>query len=344
MALKRQTFSSPMRFNLTRFNFTRFKNWLQPPWCKAFLLTIVAAGLAVNGIAWMQARAMTHYIEGKDRTTRPEKLSLAEKVGVVLTGVRFPRPVNYQTPEKIGLAYETHQIELSNEEKLEAWFVPVVSPRGIVLLFPPYGGSKQSLLAPGKILHDLGYELLLVDFRGVGGSSGSDTTLGVREAEDVVQAIAYVQRRWSGRPIVLYGASMGAAAVMRAIAHERVSPTAIILESPFDRLLNTVRHRFEAMGIPSFPAAELIVGWGGWQQHIDGFAHNPIEYAKQIKCPTLLMYGKDDKRVTLQEVQAIFDHLPGQKQFAVFSGVGHGSLATDAPLKWKQQVQNFLQN
>jgi hypothetical protein len=43
-------------------------------------------------------------------------------------------------------------------------------------------------------------------------------------------------------------------------------------------------------------------------------------------------------------VQAIFDHLPGQKQFAVFSGVGHGSLATDAPLKWKQQVQNFLQN
>jgi pimeloyl-ACP methyl ester carboxylesterase len=321
----------------------RFKDWLQLSWCKALLLTLLAAGLAVNGIAWMQARAMTHYVEGGERTTRPEKLSLAEKVGVVLTGARLPRPVNTQTPEKIGFAYETHQIEISNEEKLEAWFVPVASPRGIVLLFPPYGGSKQSLLAPSKILHDLNYELLLVDFRGVGGSSGSDTTLGVREAKDVAQAVAYAQQHWSGRPIVLYGASMGAAAVMRAIAQERVSPTAIILESPFDRLLSTVRHRFEVMGIPSFPAAELIVGWGGWQQHIDGFTHNPIEYAKEIRCPTLLMYGKADQRVTLQEVKSIFDQLPQQKQFAVFSGVGHGSLATDNPLQWKQKVQSFLQ-
>ncbi|UBF27196.1 alpha/beta hydrolase [Kovacikia minuta CCNUW1] len=320
-----------------------FKNWLRLSWHKALLLTLLTSGFAVNGIAWMQAYSMTHYVAGGERTTRPEKLSLAEKVGVVLTGVRLPRPANHQTPEQIGLGYETIQIEISNEEKLEAWFVPVASTRGIVLLFPPYGGSKQTLLAPGKILHDLGYELLLVDFRGVGGSSGSDTTLGVREAKDVARAVAYTQQRWSGRPIVLYGASMGAAAVMRAIADEGVSPTAIILESPFDRLLNTVRHRFDAMRLPSFPAAELIVWWGGWQQGINGFAHNPVESAKEIECPTLLIYGEDDKRVTLQEVKSIFDHLPGQKQFAVFSGIGHGSLAIDNPVKWKQQVQNFLQ-
>jgi uncharacterized protein len=70
--------------------------------------------------------------------------------------------------------------------------------------------------------------------------------LGVREASDVVLAVGYVQQKWSGRPILLYGASMGAVAVMRAIAQLGIKPTAVILESPFDRLLNTVRHRFEA--------------------------------------------------------------------------------------------------
>lgn len=290
----------------------------------------------------MQARAMTHYVEAGERTAKPEELSLTEKAWIVLTGVRLPRPTNYQTPQNVGLRFETHQIAFPDGERLEAWFVPSQVSRGVVILFPPYGTSKQTLLAPSKIFHDLGYDALLVDFRGVGGSSGSDTTLGVREAKDVAQAVAYVQQTWADRPIILYGASMGAVAVMRAIAEEGIAPTAVILESPFDRLLSTVRHRFEAMGIPSFPGAELIVWWGGWQQGIDGFAHNPVEYAKEIKCPVLLMYGEYDKRVTLQEVKSILDTLPGRKQLVVFSAFGHGSLASDEPQKWKQKVQQFL--
>jgi uncharacterized protein len=321
----------------------RLKFWLQSPWYKAVLLTFLLSGIALNGIAWMQARAMTHYVKDGERTAKPERLSLSEKAWIVLTGVELPRPINHQTPQAVGLPYQTHQIVLPDGEGLEAWFTPSDSSRGVVLLFPPYGASKQALLAPSKIFHELGYDTLLVDFRGVGGSSGSETTLGVREAKDVAQAVSYVQQKWSGRPILLYGASMGAVAVMRAIAHEGITPDAVILESPFDRLLNTVRHRFTAMGIPSFPGAELVVWWGGWQQRIDGFAHNPIEYAKEIKCPVLLMYGEQDKRVTLQEVKSILDTLPGQKQLVVFSAVGHGSLASDDAQKWRQQVQHFLQ-
>ncbi|NJR40440.1 MAG: hypothetical protein HC781_18420 [Leptolyngbyaceae cyanobacterium CSU_1_4] len=87
--------------------------------------------------------------------------------------------------------------------------------------------------------------------------------------------------------MILYGASMGAVAVMRAVAIEKIEPVALILESPFDRLLNTVRHRFEVMGIPSFPSAELIVFWGGVQLGIDGFNHNPVDYARSIDCPRI---------------------------------------------------------
>ncbi|MBE9078296.1 hypothetical protein IQ241_13505 [Romeria aff. gracilis LEGE 07310] len=62
---------------------------------------------------------------------------------------------------------------------------------------------------------------------------------------------------------------MGAVAVMRAISLHDIQPDAAILESPFDRLLSTVCHRFEAMGIPSFPGAELIVSSSqGSEPHI----------------------------------------------------------------------------
>jgi uncharacterized protein len=259
--------------------------------------------------------------------------------------VELPRPENQITPQKFQLVYETRHIPIgkASEENLEAWYIPAQKSRGLVLLFSPYGSSKSALLAPTKIFHDLGYDALLVDFRGAGGSSGNDTTLGVREAKDVAIAFTYSQKQWAKKPIILYGASMGAVAVMRAVAIEKIEPAALILESPFDRLLNTVRHRFEAMGIPSFPSAELIVFWGSVQQSIDGFNHNPVDYARAIRCPVLLLHGELDRRVTVADATRIFESLPGQKQWRVFpSANGHGSLAVDNAKQWRNLVSRFL--
>jgi uncharacterized protein len=328
------------------------RQWHSGKWQlgKLLLLALLATGIGINAVAWMQARAMTHYVTGKERTAKPEKLSWLDKVGVVFMGVRLPRPVNYQTPANLNLSYKTYRVAvdgpaIAEPAYLETWFVAAPSAqkaRGVVLLFPPYGGSKSSVLAPAKTLHNLGYHTLLIDFRGAGGSSGSDTTLGVREADDVVMAVADAHRRWPGQPIVLYGASMGAAAVMRAVAQGRVRPEAVILESPFDRLLHAVRHRFTAIGLPSFPAAELIVWWGGWQQKIDGFNHNPVDYASSVTCPTLLFYGQRDQRVTPADTQAIFGQIVGPKQLVVLPGTGHGGLAREQPKPWQQSVGAFL--
>jgi uncharacterized protein len=68
-----------------------------------------------------------------------------------------------------------------------------------------------------------------------------------------------------------------------------------------------------------------------------------VDDAQAIPCPVLVLYGQADRRVTRPEIQSIFEALPGRKQLAVFPGVGHGALASDDPLKWQQQVQQFLQ-
>ena len=87
--------------------------------------------------------------------------------------------------------------------------------------------------------------MLLVDFRGVGGSSGNTTTVGVREAEDVAIAVNYTRSLDLKRPIVLYGVSMGTAAILKAVAQKKVNPDAIVLELPFTRLLDAVRSRLK---------------------------------------------------------------------------------------------------
>ena len=147
----------------------------------------------------------------------------------------------------------------------------------------------------------MGCSLLLVDFRGAGGSSGQDTTLGFREADDVAASMKYAQAEWPNLRLALYGTSMGAAAVMRAVAEEGVHDDALILESPFNSLLDTTSNRFHSMGLPAFPSAQMLVIWGSVQGGYNGFSNNPSEYAHAIDIPTLLMYGGRDPRVTPQQ-------------------------------------------
>jgi dienelactone hydrolase len=69
------------------------------------------------------------------------------------------------------------------------------------------------------------------------------------------------------------------------------------------------------MHVPAFPMAGFLVFWGGVQNGFWAFAHNPVDYAKKISCPTLLLYGEQDKNVSRQEIDAIYNNLSGAKDF-----------------------------
>jgi uncharacterized protein len=318
---------------LSRFSRKRF--------IKFFFIASLLGIFALNGMAWMHAKSMTHFIDAGDRTAKPETLSFPKKVWTLLTGVNIPKPKNLCTPTDYGLNYETHLIRQSNSSFLETWFVPNPKQRALVIMFHGYAACKSDLLVPAAQFHAMGYEVLLIDFHGSGGSSGKDTSIGFAEGKDVAQSLNYARNQLPNRRIILYGVSMGSAAILRAIAFEGVTADAVIIESPFDRLINTVRNRFKVMGLPTFPSAELLVFWGGVQLGFDGFAHNPVEYARSVKCPVLMMHGERDSRVTLEQGREIFDHLDGEKSFKLFD-VGHEVIAVARPEEWREHVTEFL--
>lgn len=262
-------------------------------------------------------------------------------------GLGLSRPISSKLPTDLGLEYTTQRIQIARSEWLETWLIPVEksTPRGTVILFPGNKGSKAlQLLAPAQVFHSLGYDTLLVDFRGVGGSSGNTTTLGMREAQDVAVSVSYAQKSNLNRPLVLYGVSMGTSAILKAIADEKINPDALILEVPFARLLDAVSSRVKAISAPTFPLAELIVFWGGIQHGFNGFIHNPVDYASQVKCPTLILHGKLDKWTTVTEINGIFENLPSSKQLSIFPNAGHDLLVTVDRKRWQQDIEKFLKS
>ena len=316
----------------------KIRKWL---WIGLVLLVV---GFAVlNALAYRHAYAMLHYTTSGERTRKPESLSLWQKAKVLVCGVNIPRPHNQGNPSTVGVPFREATIPSSGTVSLGAWFCPKKDATAVVILFHGYIADKSCMLAEARQFNDLGCAVLLVDFRGSGQSSESYTTVGFDEAEDVVASVKYVREQCPGCRIVLFGQSMGAAAVLRATGRLGVKPDAIILEAVFDTMLNTVRHRFEAMHVPSFPCAELLIFWGGRQMKFDGFAHNPVDYAAGVTCPVLVMHGSGDARAHLADARLVFDHLAGPKRFVEFARVGHEPYIKHHTDEWRAAVMPMLE-
>jgi alpha-beta hydrolase superfamily lysophospholipase len=298
--------------------------------------------VAFNAVAFRHAWAFTHPVRARMRRIDPRRLPFTAKLGMLLFGLPNPRTENEETPRSIGRAFERYIVPgEAGHPILEGWLIPGHDASTVAVLFHGHGGSKSDLLDHARRFLDAGTTVFLVDFPGAGGSGDAPTTIGWSEGDDVGRTVRYVRALTDPRRVFLYGMSMGAVAVMKAV----VDGTAVdgaILECPFDSLLNTVEHRFQTVGAPSFPAAHALVFWGGVQGGFDSFHHGALTYAPRISIPVLLMSGSRDPWVTPAETHAVFDALRGPKRLEICPNVGHDSCLTRRPAQWTSAVEAFL--
>lgn len=318
-----------------------------------WLLGLLLLGfVAVNVVAFFHAWRFTHFTEeAGTHSPNPEQLSAGQKIWVLLTGIRNPKPQNGPKPD---FPVETLTIDSPNGP-LEAWYARPDSAagRGTVALFHGYTSSKSHLAHEAAYFRRLGYNVLMVDLAGNGNSAGNRTTVGYREADDVAAAVAWLRQKPntqnltpnpqadSTSVLVLYGVSMGAVAILRAEAELGVRPTANILECPYGNMRQTAYNRFQSMHVPPFPLADLLVFWGGVQNGFWAPSLSGEEYAKSIATPTLLLWGAADPRVTRPETDAIFANLAGPKQRHDFAGSGHEPYWWKHPAAWEGQIRRF---
>lgn len=305
---------------------------------------ILLCAVILNIIAYRHAYAMLHFTQEGTRTKQPEAMGFSAKIKTLLTGVNIPRPSNERTPKDVNLEFTTHRFPSTYGIELEAWYIPAEKAKGIILPLHGYTSSKSYLLDVTKAFYEMGYSTFTIDFRGSGGSSGNDTSVGFHEADDVCNAVEFIRNNISKDiPVILYGQSMGGAAALRAIAEKELRPDILIIEGVFSEMLLTVKARFNAMRIPSFPGAHLLTFWGGQQMGFSAFKHNPVNYALKVKCPTLVLNGEEDPRATVEQAKNIFKNLKGPKAMALFTDAGHESCYNANPEQWRKTMADFLE-
>jgi uncharacterized protein len=124
-----------------------------------------------------------------------------------------------------GEAWDVEDVEFPSRDgvRLSGWFVPAEGePRGAVILCHGYPANRAEVLSWGRLLQPHGYHLLLFDFRAMGQSEGTLSTIGHLEVQDLLGASDYLHSRseMEGLNAGVFGLSMGGAVALMAAAQD----------------------------------------------------------------------------------------------------------------------------
>jgi len=306
---------------------------------KLLLKFLLLLFLFMNIITAFHAYKFTHFYDRSELILlKPEDKSEWDKTKDILFGINAVKQKNNISSDT---GFQTVFLKSSTCPKLEAWYIPAKNSKGTVCMFHGHGGTKSGVFEESVAFRTLGYNTLLVDFRAHGNSDGNTCTIGYDESEDVKLAYNYIKSKGE-KNIVLWGISMGAAAVSKSINDYKLEPKKVILEMPFGSISEAAEGRIKMMGLPGEPLATLITFWGGVEHGFWAFNMKPSQFVKKINCPVLLQWGKKDPRVTEHEINEIYNNITTTKKLVVYADCGHESLCKKENEKWVNEITAFL--
>ena len=307
---------------------------------KILLRTFIVLLVLINIVVAFHAYKFTHFYNPGEVVIKKQVdksgWDITKDLLFGLNAVKQQNTIADSVNEKVILT-------TADKIKLEGWYTAADSAKGTVCMFHGHGGKKSGNNKEAEAFRKLGYNTFQIDFRAHGNSSGNTCTIGYDESEDVKLAYDFIKSKGE-KNIVLWGISMGAAAVTKAMdEYPAMQPNKIIIEMPFGTIEDAVEGRIKMMHLPAQPLATLITFWGGVEHGFWAFDMKPQEYAKKISCPTLLQWGANDPRVSRAEEDILFANLATtNKKFVVYDNCVHESLCKKENEKWMGEVSTFL--
>jgi uncharacterized protein len=214
---------------------------------------------------------------------------------------------------RFGWQFTPVKFRSAERRNLAAWWIPAQgTAKATVLLCPGFGDDKSTTLVLVRQLVPAGYNVLAIDFYGMGESPGHIGSFGAEEQRDVLAALNWVrQNHPETSRICGIGVSTGAAALIAAAA----SPTgsdiqALAVYDPycdFDMLWQSMADEYLAPPLAwltirvGSPMASLQTG-----QKLAAF--HPGELATHLwPRPLLVLSSEHDPVVPFFETQRFFN-------------------------------------
>ena len=242
--------------------------------------------------------------------------------------VYFPMKGNYSgTPQARSLAFERVTLPTEDGAQLAAWWIPAPTSapaRGTVLLFHGNAGNIAHRLDYATMFYGMGYNLLLVDYRGYGESTGEPSEQGTYRDAKVSWSWLTQARGFKPSDIVIFGESLGGGIATWLVARE--APRALILASTFTSIPD--------LGAEIYPWLPVR-----WLSRID---YNNLANLEKINVPVLIAHSPNDDIIPYAHGKRLYAVAKEPKVFLELGG-GHNDGFVFARAEWVKALQAFLE-
>ncbi|MEO6974613.1 MAG: alpha/beta fold hydrolase [Gallionella sp.] len=234
------------------------------------------------------------------------------------------------TPDRLGMQFEELHIPAGSGKdhgELDSWWMPANQTGAPTLLYLHGNHINMSgNLEHTLRLHNFGFNVLLVDYRGFGKSSGGYPSE-AKVYEDAEAAWQYLikQRGVAPGQLFIYGHSLGGAiAIDLAVHHPEAA--GLIAESTFTSMADMGR-----LVYPWLPVHLLL------NQRFDS-----LKKISNLKIPVLLIHGTWDEKVPFRMSQQLYDAAPQPKQLILIKGGEHNNSAAIGLVEYRDTVKAFV--
>lgn len=195
--------------------------------------------------------------------------------------------------------------------ELYGWFIKPKNNK-IIVFFHGNSYNIESFYHKLTPLVETGYGAFIGEYRGFGGIKGkiNEKNLG----EDAISAVKYLYSQgFTNKDLILYGMSLGSyTSTHTAYSLGKDEAFAgLILEVPFDSILNVVKQR-----IPNiFPFSYIIKD-----------KYDNTSKISQLNLPILIMGASDDKVVPIERAEDLYKQANNPKKMITYKGASHSGL------------------
>ena len=233
--------------------------------------------------------------------------------GCVQSMFYYPDDVRYETPDALGVRYESVQFNSADGTRLSGWFLPAegrTNPkeaRGTVVHFH---GNAQNMSTHWRFVAWLpkqDYNVLVFDYRGYGQSEGKPAPKGV--FEDANAALNYVRTRSDVDPdrLLVFGQSLGGTNAIAVVGSgNRAGVKAAAIESTFYSYSSIANEKFKGAGLlvsDTYAASKYVA------------AVSPI--------PLLFIHGTADQVIPVEHSRRLLADAREPKRLIEVPGAGH---------------------
>ena len=214
-------------------------------------------------------------------------------------------------PDDFQFYYDNQEIDEYNIETRDGATINGLrfktdNPKGVVFYLK---GNSKSIKGWGKFAVDFtrhGYDVIMVDYRGFGKSTGRRTQKAVKRDMQVIYN--KIKEKVPEKYIILYGRSMGSGFAAKLASMN--NPRMLILDAPYYSLSKVAKKY-----IPFMPLSILIK-----------FPMPTYKWLKYVNCPIHIIHGTDDRLIPYKTSVRLSKIKPKITKLYTVIGGGHKNL------------------